>query len=190
MQRPFLIGPRLYLRPLELEDAPALADWFNNPEVTRFLQRSHPMSLLAEQDWIRLRQAGNESEVTLGMALRADDLFIGCLGLHRLDNRSRQSCLGITIGSREHWGQGYGSEALGLLVRHAFETLILNRVWLEVFEYNTRGIRAYEKVGFRHEGRLRQATFREGRYWDVLVMGLLRAEWPGAAERPAFLSPS
>jgi RimJ/RimL family protein N-acetyltransferase len=58
--------------------------------------------------------------------------------------------------------------------------LNLHRVWLHVYEFNPRAVRVYEKVGFRHEGRLRQAIFHDGRYWDTLVMGLLHAEWrPG-----------
>ena len=62
-------------------------------------------------------------------------------------------------------------------MRYAFETLNLNRVWLHAFEYNKGGLRAYEKVGFKREGVLRQDCFREGRYWDTIVMGLLREEW-------------
>ncbi len=53
----------------------------------------------------------------------------------------------------------------------------LNRVWLYVYEHNERGIRTYEKVGFKREGLLRQETFREGRYWDAIVMAILREEW-------------
>ncbi len=58
------------------------------------------------------------------------------------------------------------------MVDHAFEGLNLNRVWLTVFENNPRGVRAYEKAGFRVEGRLRQECFREGRYWDAIFMAI------------------
>ena len=63
------------------------------------------------------------------------------------------------------------------MLGHAFENLELHRVGLSVFSYNTRAIRAYEKVGFRHEGRLRDAIQRDGRYWDEIQMGILREEW-------------
>jgi RimJ/RimL family protein N-acetyltransferase len=63
------------------------------------------------------------------------------------------------------------------MVGYAFETLNLNRIWLNVYEYNQRGVRAYEKVGFRREGVLRQDTFRDGRYWDTIAMAVLREEW-------------
>jgi RimJ/RimL family protein N-acetyltransferase len=84
------------------------------------------------------------------------------------------------LGEPEEWGKGYGSEATRLVLRYAFETLNLNRVWLHVYEYNERGLRAYEKAGFRREGRLRQEMFRDGRYWDTIVMGILRDEWLAA----------
>src|SRR5262249_47639304 len=111
------------------------------------------------------------------IAVRATDALVGVTGLHQTDLRNRHASFGIVIGEKEAWGRGYGTEATALLVRHAFETLNLNRVWLHVFEDNERGIRAYEKVGFQKEGRLRQDTFREGRYWDTFVMGILREEW-------------
>src|SRR5206468_7752591 len=77
----------------------------------------------------------------------------------------------------QHWGKGYGTEATRLMVQYAFDTLNLNRVWLHVLEYNERGIRCYEKVGFKKEGLLRQEHFRDGRYWDTHLVAILRDEW-------------
>ncbi len=176
MQNPFLIGPTIYLRPLEMEDAPSLVTWFNDPEVTRALRRYQPMTLAAEKAF--LEELGKrETAVTLGIVVRETDQFIGTTGLHELDTRSRQTAFGISIGVKTMWGKGYGTEATRLIVRHAFQTLNLNRVWLHVYESNEGAIRCYEKAGFRIEGRLRQSFFSEGRYWDTIVMGLLRDEW-------------
>ena len=85
--------------------------------------------------------------------------------------------MGIGLGEREYWGKGYGTDTMRLAVRYAFMELNLNRVTLNVFEYNPRAIRCYEKAGFRHEGRQRQFLNRNGRRWDVLEMGILRDEW-------------
>jgi RimJ/RimL family protein N-acetyltransferase len=176
MQNPFLIGPNIYLRPVEPEDARTMVVWFNDPEVTRFLLRYQPMTLAEEVEFLR-RRAESPSDVVLGIVLRADDQLIGVCGLHQLDVRNRHASFGINLGDKSTWGKGYGTEATRLMVRHAFDTLNLHRVWLHVYEYNQRGVRAYEKVGFRLEGRLRQDTFREGKYWDTLVMAVLREEW-------------
>lgn len=180
MQNPFLIGPTVYLRPVERTDAPSFVAWMNDPEVTRFLVARGPINLAAEEEFIR-RAGESTTDLILGIALRETDRLIGGTGLHHLDHRNRHAMFGISLGDKSTWGKGYGAEATRLMVRHAFETLNLNRVWLHVYEYNARGLRAYEKVGFKLEGRLRQDTFRDGRYWDTLVMGLLRDEWTPAS---------
>jgi ribosomal-protein-alanine N-acetyltransferase len=175
MRNPFLIGPAVYLRPLELDDAATILPWFNDPEVTRLIQRYRPITLAEEQEFLQ-RLRSSETDLALGIALRESDQLIGATGLHHIDARNRHASFGISIGEKQHWGKGYGTEATGLMMRYAFQTLNLNRLWLHVYEYNARAIRVYEKLGFRVEGRLRQDTFREGRYWDTLVMGVLREE--------------
>jgi RimJ/RimL family protein N-acetyltransferase len=175
MHNPFLIGERIYLRPLDKGDATAFVTWFNDPDVTRFLLRGNPMTLAAEEDW--LERTLRSEDVVLGIVLQEGDRLIGSTGLHQFDWRCRHASFGIGIGEKLLWGQGHGSEATALVLRHAFQTLNLNRVWLHVYEYNPRGMRVYEKLGFRREGVLRQHTFRDGRFWDTIAMGILRAEW-------------
>jgi RimJ/RimL family protein N-acetyltransferase len=187
VQNPFLVGEQVYLRPVEVADAPAIVPWFNDPEVSRFMLRHLPMSLFAEEEFLRKR-ASNETDVALGIVDKASDRLIGTSGLHP-EMRCRSARFGIVIGDKAAWGRGIGTAVTRLMVDHAFETLNMNRVWLHVYEYNARGQRVYEKIGFRVEGRLRQETYRDGRYWDVIVMGLLRSEWEAArAEGPTRVS--
>jgi [ribosomal protein S5]-alanine N-acetyltransferase len=176
MQSPFRIGPAVYLRPLEKNDAPVLAPWFNDGEVLRFMGNIRPSSIAFEETFIAGLNA-NPMEPHLGIVVRETDRLVGVTGLSRTDVRNRHTMFGIGIGDKSAWGKGYGTEATRLIVGYGFETLNLNRVWLTVFEYNARGIRAYEKAGFRVEGRLRQECFREGRYWDTIYMAILREEW-------------
>jgi RimJ/RimL family protein N-acetyltransferase len=183
MQCPFLIGSSIYLRPLEREDARLLVPWLNDPEVTRQLRRYQPMTLAAEEEFLR-RMSESPLDVAVGIVLRADDRLVGATGLHQVDARNRHAEFGIFIGDKSVWGKGHGTEATRLMVRHAFDTLNLHRVWLHVYEYNERGLRVYQKVGFRTEGRLRQDTFRDGRYWDTIVMAVLREEWEAVDYAP------
>jgi RimJ/RimL family protein N-acetyltransferase len=176
MKNPFLIGTKLYLRPLEREDAKQCAAWFNDPDIIRTLLAYRPVNLRAEEEFID-KALQSEHELVLGIALQGSEHLIGGTGLHRMDFRNRHAGFGITIGEKEEWGKGYGTEAARLMVAHAFETLNLNRVWLHVYEYNQRGIRVYERIGFQKEGVLRQDTYREGRYWDTIVMGILKSEF-------------
>ena len=176
MDHPFLIGSKVYLRPLESTDAPTLLPWVNDPEVTRTLKLYQPLNLSAEEEFIaQVNQ--NDKELILGIVVRETDKLVGDLGLTLIDYRCRRACFGLMIGDKSAWGKGYGSEATALILAHAFETLNLNRVWLNVYEYNHRAIHVYEKLGFRREGVLRQDHYREGRYWDTIAMAILRAEW-------------
>jgi RimJ/RimL family protein N-acetyltransferase len=176
VQNPFLIGTHIYLRPLELADAPAITPWFNDPEVNRNLLRYQPLSVHGEEEFLR-KVTASETDVVLGVVAKEGDRLVGVTGLMNLDLRCRNAQFGINIGDKGAWGRGFGTEATRLVVRHAFETLNLHRVCLQVYEYNARGLHVYEKVGFRREGVLRQHTYRDGRYWDVITMAVLRAEW-------------
>ncbi len=106
-----------------------------------------------------------------------DDRPIGMAELDGAQWTQGEAWLGIGLGERSFWGQGYGSDAARLIMRFGFEELNLHRISLTVFEYNPRAIRAYEKLGFVHEGRGRGLLLRDGRRWDILFMGLLRSEW-------------
>jgi RimJ/RimL family protein N-acetyltransferase len=175
MKNPFLIGPRVYLRPLERTDVPLLQAWINDQDVIRNLLNFRPMNLQGEEEFLD-KVTRDPDLVVLGIALRSDDRLIGDVALHRIQSRDRQAGFGILIGEKAEWSRGYGTEATRLIVRYAFDVLNLNRVWLHVLENNERGRRAYEKVGFKVEGVLRQSAFREGSYIDSITMGILRGE--------------
>ncbi|HET7224107.1 MAG TPA: GNAT family protein [Candidatus Eisenbacteria bacterium] len=176
MKNAFLSGRRVHLRALETADAPLIITWFNDPEVRRTLQAYRPMMVETEVEWLE-RMAHSDRDLALGIVPRGSERLIGVAGLHGIDPRHRHAGFGIAIGETSEWGKGYGTDATQAMVDHAFLTLNLNRVWLHVYEFNARGRRAYERVGFQLEGTLREAYFGEGRYWDVHTMAILRADW-------------
>jgi RimJ/RimL family protein N-acetyltransferase len=110
---------------------------------------------------------------------------IGMVDYRDVDSVARSATVGITIGEKDLWGQGYGSEALRLLVGFLFDHLNVRRVRLDTWSGNERAMRSFARIGFREEGRLRQAVRGPGRYFDSIIMGLLRAEWQpdGGIER-------
>lgn len=85
--------------------------------------------------------------------------------------------MAIGIGNTDYRGKGYGAEAVRLILRYAFYELNLNRVGLDVIEYNEQAIRTYEKAGFQLEGRVRSAVLRDGNSYDRIMMGMLYSEW-------------
>jgi len=176
----FLDGEQIFLRPLERADAATIQPWVNDQAVTRTLLLYRPLSRESEEEFID-RMNKSETGVVFGIVERAGDQLVGAAGLPEIDFRSRHASFGVFIGDRSKWGRGIGSEATYLVTKYAFETLNLNRVWLHVTTDNVAGIRAYEKAGFRREGLLRQHLYREGRYFDIVSMAVLREEWFVAA---------
>jgi len=172
-----LEGKVVRLRPLEPEDLEREYTWINDQDVTRFLSMRYPTSRAVEERWLRERPPNDFSN---GVALAIETkegVHIGNLGLHQLNAEDRKASLGIMIGDKEYWSNGYGTDAIITLVRFAFAELNLHRVWLHVFEFNDRAQACYRKSGFTEEGRLRQHYYGQGRYWDVIVMAVLRAEF-------------
>src|SRR5690349_11415570 len=135
MKNPFLIGPRLYFRALEREDAPRLASYINAPALRRPLLAYPPMSMPAEQSWPD-GLGKDEHNVVIGIARQSDDELIGATGLHRMDFRARNAELGLSLGDRSAWGQGFGTEATRMMLDYGFGTLNLNRIWLLVYASN------------------------------------------------------
>jgi RimJ/RimL family protein N-acetyltransferase len=174
-----ITGHRVRLRAIEPEDVPSFVAWVNDEEVIAGLLLAYPLSLADEQDWYESVRKREIAERPLAIEVLAGEgwQMVGNIALFHLDWRVRSAEVGILVGDKRFWSQGYGSEAMRLMLRHAFETLNLNRVCLDVYETNPRAIRSYEKVGFVHEGRRRQAMFKNGRYIDVLQMSVLRQEW-------------
>ncbi|MBI4674562.1 MAG: GNAT family N-acetyltransferase [Chloroflexi bacterium] len=109
-----------------------------------------------------------------------DERLIGEGGLWNALSSNRDAWVSIGIGERELWGKGYGSDALNVMLRFAFRELNLHRVNLVTFEYNRRAIRAYEKLGFVHEGKIRGGMRRSHQRWAIVFMGILRDEWESA----------
>lgn len=171
-----LRGELVYLTAITPDNATKLTAW-NNDFDTAYLSSYHARLANEEQFRDRLLKAKERKSINFAIYAIEGNHFIGICTLEPPDWRNRKSMMGITIGEKDYWSHGYGSDATRVLLRYAFLELNLNRVYLGVFSYNTRAIRAYEKIGFVHEGTRRQVVFRDGEYHDMLEMSILRHEW-------------
>lgn len=173
-----IYGKKTRLRRIEREDIPTFVRWFSDPEVREFLLINRPISHAEEEKWFENQLQDDGSEL---FAIETNDgdenVHIGNIGLHDINWLHRHTELGVVIGEKQYWGQGYGSDAVRALLRFAFQEMNLHRIHLRVFEDNARGIRAYEKCGFKREGCMREAVFRKGRYYDELRMSILCHEF-------------
>jgi len=173
-----LQGEKVRLRPIERDDLPRFVRWFSDPEVRRHLILYMPPSMAQEEQWFeRLQQRLARNEDVVLAIETLEGVHIGNIGLHRINWKDRNAELGIVIGEKEYWDQGYGTDAIRTLLRVAFEEMNLHRVSLRVDADNARGIRCYQKCGFQKEGVLREIVFLEGAYRDQWIMSVLRPEW-------------
>ncbi len=161
-------------------DSKLFAKWARDTEYLRMLDTS-PVRQWSERQykkWFKEDlEKGKRDDFLFLIRTLENDEAIGFIELDGVHWSHGDSYVGIGIGEREYWGKGFGTDAMKVVLRYAFEELNLHRVSLNVFEYNQRAIRSYEKVGFVVEGRERQFMRREGQRWDMIFMGILRAEW-------------
>ena len=187
MSTNLFIGQKIRLSAPDIDKDPALiAAWSRDPDFVQMLSSgiARPWTTVAAKKEMAENLGENEPKPnlfsfllrTLEPAGQASRL-IGLADLSLEHWSQRDAFIGIGLGERADWGQGYGTDAMRLILRYAFDELNLRRITLTVFEYNERAQRTYRKLGFQEEGRLRQRLNRYGRRWDMLFMGLLREEW-------------
>jgi len=170
-------GEKVGIRLLRPGDAGALERFISDPDVANLLfeelDSDIPSPLLMGAIIVLQRLQGSPDYGIVEPGGR----LVGSVRLWRISEKNRSAMLTIFIGDKSRWGQGYGTEALRLILRHAFGQMRLNRVELHVFDFNARAIRSYEKAGFVREGVRRHALRRGTRYYDIVVMGILKEEF-------------
>ncbi|NLW78571.1 MAG: GNAT family N-acetyltransferase [Ruminococcaceae bacterium] len=175
---PKVTGERIYLSPICPDDAGTYTRWLNDPEITNRLGNSTQVfSLLKERKLLEeLAQEGPNFAIIRG----ADDTLLGNISFFGHDAIQRRAECGLFIGAAESRGQGYGTEALRLLLHYGFGILNLHNVMLRVFSFNHQAITCYEKVGFKRMGARRQAYTLHGVTHDEVYMDILASEFqPG-----------
>jgi diamine N-acetyltransferase len=171
-----LKSQRLTLRAIDREDLPRYVAWLNDPDVTDHLKPYLPFNLDDETDWYE-SQRKDSTVQSFALVISAENLHIGSISLMKINQREQNAELGIMIGDKTRWGQGFGREAIQLLLPFGFTTLNLHRIYLRVDASHTAAISCYTHCGFIEEGRLRETVFRQGRFEDQLIMSVLRSEY-------------
>jgi RimJ/RimL family protein N-acetyltransferase len=176
-------GKLVRLRAYEKSDLDAVMKWVNDEEVTDLLggeMLAYPVSSLAEAKFIDAAASPSDRHKDFAIETLADRRYIGAISFNVIDWRNRSAGLGIVIGDKSLWGKGYGTDAMRVLMRLAFDKMNLHRLWLHVHDYNPRAIASYEKCGFKREGVLRQEHFARGKHHDTIVMAILESEYRAA----------
>jgi RimJ/RimL family protein N-acetyltransferase len=173
-----LKGKHVQLSSISAADLPVMLQWINDREQVLLNAPYRPVGETEHVAWFEAVQRHNET-VILGIRLLKSGDLIGSCQLHSIHPTHRSAELQVRIGAVKERRHGYGSEAVELLLGFGFRDLNLHRVQLHVWATNEPALRMYEKIGFVREGVLRRAAHIDGEYVDVVVMGVLREEYPG-----------
>ena len=186
-EKPTLTGEVAVLRPFEDGDLAAMAEAIADPEVGRLTGSFHTSAEAGEgpdlevlRGWYSTRDAQTD-RLDLAIVDRSTGECVGEAVLNEWEPENRAVNFRILIGPRGR-DRGLGTEATRLLLSHAFERLGVHRVGLEVYAFNPRARRAYEKAGFTVEGVRRHALRFDGEWVDAVVMSVLEHEWPPASQ--------
>ncbi len=172
-------GARLFLSPIDVNDAEQYAAWINDSEVARQLN-ALPNNYTVDKEREALQRLAGGHHFAIVEA-RQEKLLGNC-GLDSIDWIHGTAELGIFIGDKEYWGKGYGTEAIGLLLHYGFAVLNLHNIMLQVNSDNQRAQRCYENLGFQVVGR-RQYLRRGETRLDSIIMDLLAPEYFAAQRR-------
>lgn len=181
----YLNGDKVRIRTMKRPDIPLLVKWKSDAEIAD-LVRGGPITTTYDIENRRFEKGLSEHDVVRLIIETLPGMPIGFISISEIDKENQKADLGMLIGEKEFWDQGYGTDALITLLKHLFFDLGFNRIGLEVFEYNIRAKKVYEKIGFQVEGIERQGLLHKGKYCDIYLMGILREEFEENFVSPGY----
>jgi len=164
---------KIKIRAFKKDDIWILHKWINDPEIIKFTNSFRPIDEFEQNEWFANIHK-NKNQFVFGIELIESSKIIGTCGIYEIDNISRKGELRMKIGNKDEWGKGYGKMALTQLLKFGFDDLNLHRIWLKVLEDNKGAIKIYINSGFEIEGKMKDEMFIQGKYKNVLLMGLVK----------------
>lgn len=176
-----IVGDRIYLSPRGAsdEEIEKFTEWMNDFQVTDYINKSEQiMTAIGEKEWLENTARKNENKNFNIIDLNSNKL-IGTIELEKFNWTSRNAVLGIFIGDKNYRNNGYGTEAIKLLLEFGFKYLNLHSIRLSLLSVNERAHKCYLKCGFKDAGKSREEIFLNGKYYDKLYMDILEGEFEG-----------
>lgn len=168
---------RVYLRALEPKDSSLSIEWRNNDRIWDMLGGpKYFVSEFYEKNWVE-KAILNSKELRLAICLKGSNRYIGNVYMTEINEINRSCQSHIIIGECDCWGKGYGREALLLAVGYMFNERNMNRIQANILETNTQSLRMHEKCGYRREGVLREAIYKNGKYNNQYILSLLKKDF-------------
>ena len=176
LEKPTLIGKRVILRPITVDDAAPMFASLADEESMRLTGTQQTFTLEQVQQYCQ-RIVYAEDRADFAITLKDNPAYLGEAVLNDIDFVNRSANFRIALASKTLFGHGYGSEATRLIVAYGFQTIKLHRIELEVYDFNPRAEHVYKKIGFVHEGVRRDVLLWDGVYHSAIVMGILASDY-------------
>lgn len=171
-----MVGNRIYLSPISIEDVETYACWMNDREISKYIHQSHRLhTIQSEKEWIENNE--KNGDYNFAIIKKDGDKLLGNCGIMNINYIDRTATLGIFIGELVERSNGYGKEVLELLLEFCFNTVNMHNINLNVFSFNERAISCYKKVGFVEYARRHEAYFCDGKYHDIISMEILEKDY-------------
>ena len=170
-------GKSVSLRPMRADELEQFHAWVNNPDILPYWYGRTKSLEEIKADYTSDYFTDNDPYTGRCFTIEREQVPIGMICYNRIDRDNRNVELDMLIGDKKFWNKGFGSDALLAFIRYLFSIFPLNRIWLGTYSYNQRALRAYEKVGFKREGILREDAYIDGKFVDSVVLSILRREF-------------
>lgn len=172
-----LQSENLIFRAIEDADLPIMLTWINDPEAIQYFYNDEPISLPMQKKWFENYLKNIETDKIFIIEEKKFKTAIGMVSIYHIDWRNKKAEWGRFFLEKSFRGKGYGKEIERKIYDYCFTFLNLNKLYCEVFEFNTKVIDSHKKMGSCVEGILRQHVFKNGKYQNVVVMSILLDEY-------------
>lgn len=171
-------GKQIYLRSIEKSDLNKLKEWRNIPYFRKHFREYRELNDDMQENWYKNKVLNDPSTIMFSIVRTLDEELVGCVGLCYINWINRHADLSLYIGAEDLYidDLGYAKEACNLILNYGFDELNLNKVWTEIYEFDLKKRNLYSEMGFMEDGRLRQNYYNEGKYWDSLILSILKED--------------
>ncbi|MBU3194546.1 GNAT family N-acetyltransferase [Clostridium algidicarnis] len=165
-------GEKVCLRAYKEEDIEKVTSFVNDKELKKFYDTdvSFPITLWEEEKWVKSQKADKSGEYNFAIEDIKTKMYIGGCNIQNVNWLTRVALVGIMIGDKDYLGKGYGTDAMKVLMNFIFKDMNIHKIRLSTFSFNIRAQKSYEKCGFHVEGILKDEIFKDGKYYDEIVM--------------------
>lgn len=172
-------GSKVQLLAVEREHLKQLLDWRNNPEFRKHFREYRELSMAQQVHWYEEKVLNDPSTMMFSICRVGDGELLGCCGLVYIDWVAKHADLSLYIGWNNTYidEEGYAEESCRLLLDYAFNELGLNKVWTEIYVFDEKKKKLYDKLELKVDGLLRDNCFYAGKFWNSWILSILASEW-------------